>query len=120
MKRVLLVDDEKDFLFLVKENLKEAGFEVIAATNGRDALIAVEKNRPDIIVLDIALPDIDGATISRKLEEDPATSGIPIIFISGVFSRDESEKQDHFLHGKTFLPKTFDMEELIAEINKLT
>ena len=119
MKKVLLVDDEKDFLFLVKENLKDAGFEVITASSGIDALKSVGKYRPDIIVLDIALPDIDGATIYRKLKEDTATSDIPVIFMSGVFSKEEAERQNHFLHGKTFLSKIFDMEELIDLINKM-
>ena len=119
MKKILLVDDDKDFLFLVDQNLKEAGFGVITATNGRDTLRSVREEHPDLIILDIALPDIDGETLYRKLKEDSATSEIPIIFISGVFSKEEAEKRNHFLHGKIFFPKTFDMETLLEEINKL-
>ncbi|MFQ5953332.1 MAG: response regulator transcription factor [Candidatus Omnitrophota bacterium] len=119
MKKILIVDDEKEFLYLVEQMLKDAGFEAIGATSGKDALKKAQEDHPDLIMLDIMLPDIDGATVYRKLKENGITSEIPIIFISGVFSKEDAMRDKDFLHGKVFFTKPFDDKKLIDEINKL-
>jgi CheY-like chemotaxis protein len=116
MKKILLVDDEKEFLYIVENSLKEAGFDVVTATNGRDALRSAKEQIPDLVILDIVLPDIDGETIYKKLKEDPETSRVPVIFISGVYTREDADRQSHFLYDKLFLTKPFEENELIDKI----
>ena len=116
MKKILLVDDEKEFLYIVKESLKGAGFDIITATNGGEALRSVKEEGPDLVILDIVLPDIDGETIYKKMKEDPDTSRIPVIFISGVYTKEDAERQSHFLYDKIFLTKPFEENELINKI----
>ena len=120
MKRVLIVDDEKEFLLIIGQKLKDAGFSIIAATDGKGALSLAKKERPDAIVLDIVLPDIDGIEVDKKLKEDPETKDIPIIFISGLFVDKEAEEKGHVIEGRVFLQKPFKIKDLVAEINKLT
>jgi len=118
MKKILLVDDEKDFLLIIGEVLNEAGFQVVTATNGIETFRSVREERPDLVILDIVLPDIDGETIYMKLKEDPATNAIPVIFVSGVFSKEEAKRERHFLHDKNFLVKPFNREELLSKVNE--
>ena len=119
MKKILLVDDEKDFLLIIGEVLNDAGFQVVTATNGSETLRSVREDRPDLVILDIVLPDIDGETIYKKLSEDPETSTIPVIFVSGVFSADEAKREKHFLYDKQFLVKPFNREELLTKVNEI-
>ena len=99
--------------------LEKAGFDVVTAVNGRDALQSAKEQNPDLIILDIVLPDIDGETIYKKLKEDSETSRIPVIFISGVYTKEDAERQSHFLYDKIFLTKPFEENELLDKINTI-
>src|SRR3954467_4962039 len=77
-KRVLVVDDEKDLVDLITYNLGRNGYDFLAAYNGNDALEIAQRERPDLIILDLMLPGIDGTEVARRLKGDPKTAGIPI------------------------------------------
>jgi two-component system, OmpR family, alkaline phosphatase synthesis response regulator PhoP len=79
---VLVVDDERDILELVKYNLDTEGFRVTVVTTGEDALLATRSRMPDIIVLDLMLPGVDGLEVCRRLKADPKTRGIPIVMLT--------------------------------------
>ena len=79
-KNILVVDDEEHIRLLYKEEFEEDGYNVLLASNGDDALTQVQKNAPDIITLDIKMPDVDGITLARKIKE--IKSDIPLIFVS--------------------------------------
>jgi len=81
-KRVLVVDDEPDAVELVAFNLKAAGFDVISAEDGEVALTKARKFSPDLIVLDVMLPSVDGLEVCKILRRDPATSELPIIMLT--------------------------------------
>ena len=82
MQRILVVDDEPDALELIEFNLRNAGFSVLAAGDGAQALRLARENLPDLIVLDVMLPEVDGLEVCRALRRDPATRGIPIIMLT--------------------------------------
>ncbi len=79
---VLVVDDERDILELVTYNLEKDGYTVAAVTTGEEALTAVRSRRPDLLVLDLMLPGVDGLEVCRRLKADPKTSGIPIVMLT--------------------------------------
>ena len=79
---VLVVDDERDILELVKYNLDKEGYQVTTVATGEDALLATRSKMPDIIVLDLMLPGVDGLEVCRRLKSDPKTSAIPIVMLT--------------------------------------
>jgi two-component system, NtrC family, sensor kinase len=79
---ILIVDDSSDNLQILSSTLKEWGYRVILATNGNQALIAAQNDIPDLILLDILMPDMNGYEVCRKLKENPVTKNVPVIFIS--------------------------------------
>jgi two-component system, OmpR family, alkaline phosphatase synthesis response regulator PhoP len=79
---VLVVDDERDILELVKYNLDKEGYQVTTVASGEDALLATRSKMPDIIVLDLMLPGVDGLEVCRRLKADPKTTGIPIVMLT--------------------------------------
>ncbi len=81
-KKILVVDDEKDIVDILKYNLeRENEFEVLTASNGKEALAHAAMN-PDVIILDIMMPEINGFEVCKQLKNNPATSGIPVIFLT--------------------------------------
>src|SRR5262249_17796207 len=80
--KILVVDDEPDALELIGFNLKAAGFEVLTAANGTEALAAARKSTPNLILLDLMLPEVDGLEVCKTLRRETATMGIPIIMLT--------------------------------------
>ena len=115
-KKILLVDDEKDILDMVETVLKKEGFRnIIKATSGKSAIKEFEENRPDIIVLDIMLPDIDGNEVCRRIRE---ISVVPIIFLSA--KDEEIDKLLSFaLGGDDYVTKPFSPKEVAYRIKAI-
>jgi DNA-binding response OmpR family regulator len=82
--RVLVVDDESDFIQLLKYNLELQGFDIITAGNGVEALNTARRELPDVVLLDLMLPDLDGFSICEILHSQPSTATIPIIVVSAL------------------------------------
>jgi len=115
-KKILIVDDEKDLLEILKVKLKDVGYEVLTAENGRDAIAKAKTQKPDLITLDIIMPDIDGAEVAEELKKDPETKNIPIIFLTCLVTKGEEEK--HVKGGRYFMAKPYDASELLQTIEK--
>ena len=81
-KKVLIVEDSKSYLFIITESLRDAGLIVITAGDGEAGLEAVKEDKPDLILLDITMPKMDGITMSKKLKEEGIN--IPIIFLTNM------------------------------------
>ncbi len=81
-EKILVVDDEEDILELVRFNLAREGYHVTCVQNGEDALRQIRDSAPDLVVLDLMLPGIDGLEVARKLKSDPETSHIPIVMLT--------------------------------------
>lgn len=88
-KKILIVDDEEEALSHLKNILLRAHYEVVSATNGKDALELARNLKPDLLIMDIVMPDIDGADVASMLSEDPSTADIPVIFLTGILTKEE-------------------------------
>jgi two-component system OmpR family response regulator len=116
MSQVLVVDDEAHIAELVSMGLRYNGFEVTTAGNGRDALSAVRRARPDLIVLDVMLPDLDGFEVAKRIREtDGGADRVPVIFLT---ARDTTADKITGLSigGDDYVTKPFSIEELVARV----
>ncbi len=117
-KKVLVVDDEPDTLELVKLVLESAGFKTMLATSGKEALKLAEASKPDLVLLDIMMPDMDGWEVFRKLKEkDPA---IPIAILTAKAQNIDRLLGLHVLKADDYITKPFGKNELIDRVKKLT
>ena len=82
MKKILIIDDSKSYVLVISQNLEEAGFHVASAEDGEQGLVAIEKEKPDLILLDIEMPKMDGITMSKKMKEKGIN--IPVIFLTNM------------------------------------
>lgn len=120
MKRILVVDDEKDFCFFLKKNLEAAGsFDVSVCNDGATALSLAENLRPDLILLDILMPGMDGPEVARQLKENPSTKAIPVVFLTAVVKEDEAKGRES-IGGWRYIAKPVKINELVNLINTLT
>ena len=112
---ILLVDDQPKNLRLLSDLLDEQGYEVQQAINGRVALQTAKDNQPDLILLDIHMPDMDGYTVCQCLKADPATQAIPVIFVSAL---DEAwnKVRAFSVGGAGYVTKPFKVVEVLARI----
>lgn len=117
-RTALLVDDEKHVVNVVGNMLEQRGFKVISAGSGEEALALIEEVAPDVALLDIILPGIDGATLAQRLRAHPATENVPIVFLTGLVEADEVHKGGNQIGGQYFLAKPFDSAELFDVIER--
>lgn len=111
-RRILAVDDEPSIVRLVTAALSARGYEVIAAHDGQDALDKVALEKPDLIVLDIMMPRMDGREVARRLAANPSTAKIPIIFLSAIGDLDSQLDTLEEMKDVEYLTKPFDVKEL--------
>ncbi|WP_221028812.1 response regulator [Actomonas aquatica] len=115
---ILSVDDETDVSDLIAFNLRQHGYEVGTAATGREALASIEGRRPDLLLLDLMLPDIDGFAICEILRRDMATAALPVIIIS-AWSEQDSRHLGLELGAIDFLNKPFSPRALVNRVNEL-
>jgi two-component system phosphate regulon response regulator PhoB len=115
---ILVVDDERDLVSLLDFNLRQAGFETVLATNGEQALQAVRRRAPDLVLLDLMLPDIPGTEVCRQLKSDARTKGIPVVMLTA--RGEELDRVVGFeLGADDYVVKPFNARELLARVRKL-
>ena len=118
-KRVMLVDDEKDFVKIMKLNLEMMGsYEVMALSTAEGIMAEVQEFKPDIILLDILMPKVDGTEVCRMLSEDPAAKSIPVIIISAL-DTDQDRAMVYKLGAVEFVAKPIEKKDLIEKIEKV-
>lgn len=119
-KKILIVDDEKDTLSVLEKALTTEGYSVITADNGKDAKMLAKSKQPELIMLDIMMPDMDGTEVAARLKEDCETKDIPIIFVTCLLSKKEEKTiEDHAIGGHVFIAKPYDIEGLLAQVDRL-
>ncbi|QAT17107.1 response regulator [Candidatus Velamenicoccus archaeovorus] len=118
-QKLLIVDDEPDVLKLLGERLAKAGYEVIKASCGKEAVALAQKKTPDLIILDIAMPGMDGSEVAGILRKDAKTKDIPILFLTCLYTKREEQTEGHELGHNFFLAKPYDPKELLEEIHRL-
>jgi CheY-like chemotaxis protein len=115
--RILIVDDEDDFIELVKFRLAGLGCEFLVAGDGVQALSQARQCKPDLILLDILLPDLDGLSVCEILRRQPATKNIPVIFMSALSG--DVTKRTASMHAYDFFTKPLDLARLARRITEL-
>jgi two-component system, OmpR family, response regulator MprA len=118
MAKILVVDDEQHIVMILKDSLEFSGFQVSTAFNGEEALASVESEHPDLIVLDIGMPKIDGWEVCRRLKSNEATRAIPIIILT-AYAQISDQKKGAALGAERFVSKPCDLTYLVEEINAL-
>ena len=119
--KVLIIDDEVDFCFFVKKNLMRDGmFDVVIATNGQDGIDLAKNEEPDIILLDLFMPDMPGEDVADALKENTATADIPILFVTALASNDDTvDSEENKIGNNYILPKPVRTKKLIETIMKI-
>ncbi len=117
-KTILVADDESHILNVVSLKLRNAGFRVLTAHDGQEALEAAQQERPDLIITDYHMPLLSGLELCRRLKQDPATSGIPAIMLTArgyhLEPRDTAESGIRRMLSKPFSPR-----HLLATVNEV-
>jgi len=119
MKKILIVDDEKDVLLMLEKRLTAEGYSVITTTKSTNAIALAKSQHPDLIILDIIMPGMDGGEVAAKLREHPLTRSIPVIFLTALLSKTEEYQENRMIGSNITFAKPFDTEELLARINGL-
>ncbi|MFP4368804.1 MAG: response regulator [Bacteroidota bacterium] len=120
-KTILIVDDETDVISYLTVLLKDHGFDVITARNGKEAFETAKEKMPDLITLDITMPQESGVRAFRDLQEEPSTKEIPIIIITGVSGEFKGfiEKRKKVHPPVAYFEKPINRDELIAKIREI-
>lgn len=117
-KKILACDDEKNILRLIQVNLERAGFEVITASDGKEALHKVLHDRPDLVVLDVMMPYMDGFEVLQNMQRNAATRNIPVIMLTA-----KAQDSDIFRGWQSgvycYLTKPFNPGELLSFVKRI-
>lgn len=117
-KRVLLIEDDPSAVRLVSYTLEQEGYEVLTATNGLEGLKKVREEAPDLLVLDVMLPGLDGFEVCRRLRADEQTAGLPVLMLSA--KAQEIDKTTGLKVGADdYLAKPADPSEIVARVANL-
>ena len=114
-KTILAVDDESDVLLIIKTALMSEGYRVVTATNGPDALASAEDDNPDLVILDMMMPEMSGFEVLKAMRDKPSTRAIPVIMLTGVAHK-EKIREALDLGIDYYIVKPFEFHDLIAKV----
>jgi len=115
---ILIADDDEDILALVKAVLERSGHEVVAVGDGAEALASVRARRPDLAVLDITMPHVDGLEVLRRLRADAETTTLPVVLLSAQ-AQEADVKRGFATGASAYVKKPFSPRELAARVAEL-
>jgi DNA-binding response OmpR family regulator len=119
-KRILIVDDEPDMTFLVRLNLQKTGrYEVREENESTKALSAARQFKPDLILLDVMMPDLDGGDVLAQLKEDANLRHVPVVFLTATVLKEEVNSKGGTIGGYPFISKPFEVETLVSRIDSI-
>jgi two-component system alkaline phosphatase synthesis response regulator PhoP/two-component system response regulator VicR len=118
-KKVLVCDDERHIVRLIEVNLKREGFEVVTAFDGKEGLEKVQSEKPDLLVLDVMMPYVDGFEVLKTLRRDPATEGLPIIMLTAR-AQDKDVFEGYSYGADMYLTKPFNPKELVSFVKRIS
>lgn len=113
MAKIMVVDDEEGVLFVVKEMLREAGYDVVSCGSGEECLDKIKREMPDLVLMDIMMPGMDGWATAAKIKEDPETRHIPVAMLTVRGSKEDKLWSFHWSKCDAYLVKPIDREELL-------
>ncbi len=118
--KILVIDDEDDFCEFVKWSLEKTGkYEVVASTDGAAGITLAETEQPELVLLDIRMPQMNGAEVADHLLHGDNTRDIPIAFITGLLQKDEVKKRSGYIHGFPFITKPVTRAELVQQVDSV-
>ena len=118
-KKVLIIDDEPEFVEVTRMRLVASGYSVVTATGGQDGLRRAKTARPDLILLDLSMPGMDGGDVGQRLRADPRLQTIPVVYLSALIgSKEAARHNETATFDDVFLSKTASSTELLAVIAK--
>ncbi len=117
-KKILIADDEEDVKVVVQLFLESKGYDIVTAYDGLDAMDRAREENPDLIILDVMMPIIDGFEVCKKLKEDPGLKDIPVVMLSAS-SHAESKQRGIEVGAVEYIVKPFDPEKLQAVIESI-
>jgi CheY-like chemotaxis protein len=126
-KKILIVDDEPDIVSYLEMVLQDQGFETMTAWNGNEALAAVKRERPDLVTLDITMPEASGTRFYKEMRTDPELAGIPVVIVTAVTGLGgDKHAYEKFISNRrlvpapeAFFPKPIDREEFVGKIREI-
>ena len=119
-KRILVIDDERDMTLLVRLNLHKTGrYEVREENNASRALATAREYRPDLILLDVMMPELDGGDVLALLKDDSRLREVPVVFLTATVLKEEVKSKGGTIGGYPFIPKPFQVETLVSQIDKM-
>ncbi|HEV2471281.1 MAG TPA: response regulator [Chthonomonadales bacterium] len=117
-KKILAVDDERHIVRLVQVNLERAGYQVVTAFDGKEALEKVESEQPDMVVLDVMMPYMDGFEVLQQLRKNPMTRDLPVIMLTAK-AQDADVFRGWQMNCDCYLTKPFNPMELISFVRRI-
>ncbi len=116
--KAVLAEDDPDIQLVARLSLKRSGFQVVVANNGAEALTKIASEMPDVALLDWMMPELDGVEVCRRLKADPATAGIPVIFLTAR-SQEQELKTGLSMGAIGYITKPFDALTLGDRVREL-
>jgi DNA-binding response OmpR family regulator len=116
LRKVVCVEDEQEMIDLIRLILSRKGFEVIGANGGRKGLEAVRAEKPDVVLLDLMMPEMDGWQVYQQLKADPNTAEIPVIVVTAKAQNIDKVLGLHIAKVDDYIPKPFSLQELVDRI----
>jgi DNA-binding response OmpR family regulator len=113
--KILITEDEHELRQILKESMEKAGYEVVTASNGREAVECVNVEAPDVVLMDVMMPEMNGFEALRKIKENPATAHIPVVMLTGL-DDDANTTKGWKMGTSLYLKKPFVPGQLISYI----
>lgn len=118
-KIIVIVDDEKDFTEVVKDALeKTKRYSVIQANSGSEGIELIKEHQPNLVLLDLMLPDVDGNDVAAELKQNKLTENIPVVFLTAAVTPEETKAREGVIGGNVFLAKPIGIKELVECVDK--
>jgi len=119
-KKVLIIDDEPEILILVKSRIDSAGYDCITANSGKDGISLAQSSKPDVILLDLLMPEMDGYEVMKRLKGDTTTESIPVILFTAAPPEEVIKKGGQVMEAVDFVIKPFDDKALLFLIERIS
>ncbi len=119
IKRVVCVEDEPEMIDLIRLILSRIGFEVIGADGGKEGLETIRENKPDLILLDLMMPDMDGWEVYQQIKADKSTSEIPVIVVTAKAQSIDKVLGLHIAKVDDYISKPFSPQELLDSVERV-
>jgi two-component system, sensor histidine kinase and response regulator len=118
--KIVIIDDEADFCEFVKWSLEHTGrFEVLVSTDGPSGITLAQTEAPELILLDIRMPQMNGAEVADHLLHSNDTRDIPIAFVTGLLQKEDVNKRKGYIHGFPFITKPITKDELVQQVDSV-